>query len=128
MISHGHQPNPGGTRLDPPTTGSGVRPRRGSCPACERASLDNHDLECTRGPGCVERPAPIDLARAYESAVREARAASHSQRLDTAVQRAMNSLVAAFEAQVDLSRDRDRRIAELTVRVDRLAGVTFGDP
>ena len=101
---------------------------RGSCPDCERASLDNHDLECTRGPGCVERPAPPDLARAFETAVREARAASHSHRLDTATQRALNALVAAFEAQVDLIRVRDRELADLRDRVDRIAGVTFGDP
>ena len=31
-------------------------PNRGQCPDCERASIDNHDFACTKGPGCVERP------------------------------------------------------------------------
>ncbi len=59
-----------------------------------------------------------DPVRAFEEAVRIARATSHSRRLDTAVQAALQALVAVAEAQVDLVRVRDREIAELRKRVD----------
>ena len=72
-----------------------------------------------------QEPTPPDPVRALEAAVRRARAASHSRRLDTATQAA---LVEVAEAAVDLVRIRDRELAEWAKRLARVEGVTFGDP
>ncbi|RBP15851.1 hypothetical protein DFR50_107121 [Roseiarcus fermentans] len=57
-------------------------------------------------------PAPPDPNGALEEAARVARAASHSRRLDTATQAALNALVAFAEATVGALRAQRRRIDE----------------
>jgi len=62
---------------------------------------------------------PNDPARALEEAVR-ARASSHSRRLDTAVQSALNAFAAALAKVVDHARVRDAELADARARIAAL--------
>jgi hypothetical protein len=56
-------------------------------------------------------------ARAFEDAARAARATSHSRRLDTAVQAALNAYADALTALTNYLRVRDAENADLRRRV-----------
>ena len=70
-----------------------------------------------------EEPAPVetDPYRAFEAAVREARAASHERKLEAPVAKAFAAFADALAKAIDLARVQQREIAALR-------GVTFGDP
>lgn len=69
-----------------------------------------------------------DPYRAFETAVRTARAVSHERKLEVYVARAFAVFADALGASVDLARVQAREIETLKATVRRLQGVTFGDP
>ncbi len=76
----------------------------------------------------VDPPMPLDPVRAFEDAVRVARAASHERKLDAPVAKAFRAYDDVLAALVDLVRGKDREAAELRRRLTRIEGATFGDP
>ncbi len=66
-------------------------------------------------------PAETDPYRAFETAVRVARAASHERKLEAPVARAFAAVADALAKAIDLARVQQREI-------EALKGVTFGDP
>ena len=132
MTMHGAYSPRAGLELPEPAPHA-ARPGA-ACPDCRRASLDNHDFECTHGPRCVQNPrgssalawedkppAEADPYRALETACRAARAASHERKLDPPVAKALAAVAEALSAAVDVIRVQQRELAALK-------GVTFGDP
>ena len=63
---------------------------------------------------------PNDPARALEEAGRAARASSHSRRLDTAVQSALNAFADALAKMVDHACVRDAELADARARIAAL--------
>jgi len=59
---------------------------------------------------------PADPVAAFAEAMRVARAASHSKRLDTATQAALQAIVQAGHAAVDAMRHQEQRIAAIETR------------
>jgi hypothetical protein len=64
--------------------------------------------------------APADPLRAFEDAARAARASSHSRRLDTAVQSALNAYADSLTALMGYARARDADLAALSARLATL--------
>ncbi len=73
----------------------------------------------TLHPNGTETP-PLDPMRLLEDALRVARAACHSRKLDSATQSALDAIVQYGHAVVDLMRVRDAELSAFRTRMNTL--------